>query len=74
MVAYKCDICGKYCDDVYEISGFDIYQDDWMKHGFDNDERREVRQTCKDCYVSVKEYIHAKVFKALKSSGKERTV
>ncbi len=23
--AYKCDLCGKYVDNVYEIKGFDYY-------------------------------------------------
>lgn len=64
MKAYKCDVCGKYCDDTYEVTGFDVYE------GFTK--RKEVREICEDCYIDIKEYIHAKVFKTLKPSGKEQ--
>lgn len=29
--AYRCDVCGKFCSDCYEINGFDIYPDDYAK-------------------------------------------
>ena len=29
--AYRCDVCGKFCSDCYEITGFDIYPYDYAK-------------------------------------------
>lgn|GEM_PF-6739194 len=35
MRAYKCDVCGKYCEDCYEIKDdtFDIFLSDFVDRG-----------------------------------------
>lgn len=36
MRAYKCDVCGKYCEDCYEIKDdtFDIFLSDFVDRGY----------------------------------------
>ena len=46
--AYRCDVCGKFCSDCYEITGFDIYPDDYAERGYPNVDKKTVN------YSSVK--------------------
>lgn len=65
-LAYKCDICGKYCDDCYELEAdlFDILEDDFHEYGY-NKTYYGVRHMCSDCYDNIKRYIHHKILKRL---------
>ena len=50
--AYKCDICGKYCDDIYEMSGISkpnlVYYED-IEGG--------NAEVCKQCLVKIMEFV-----------------
>ena len=61
--AYKCDICGKFCDDCYNINGFDVYPSDFEERGYlDINTKIEIRDLCKSCYNDIEKYIHDKIF------------
>lgn len=69
--AYKCDTCGKFCSNCYEISGFDIYPGDYAERGYSNvNEKTVISDVCEDCYNDIKSYIHDKVFEAAKKQIK----
>lgn len=59
MEAYKCDICGKYCDSVYENNSkmFDIYRYEARKYGLEDKDVR-FQHICEYCYKDIKRYIH----------------
>ena len=72
--AYKCDVCGKFCSDCYEINGFDIYPGDYAKRGYSNVNKKTViSEVCEDCYNDIKNYIHDKIFEAAKNLIKDST-
>ncbi len=52
--AYKCDLCGKFVDDCYRVSGINIYPSELRKMGIDKDERYEAKELCEDCYDSIR--------------------
>ena len=68
MKAYKCDVCGHYCNDVYKIDSdaFDIFPNDKVEYGIKERNRTEVRDMCECCYKDIKSYIHGKYLKRLK--------
>lgn len=69
--AYRCDVCGKFCSDCYEITGFDIYPYDYAKRGYPNvDKKTVISEVCEDCYNDIKNYIHNKVFETAKKQIK----
>ena len=69
--AYRCDVCGKFCSDCYEINGFDIYPGDYAKRGYpDVNKKTVISEVCEDCYNDIKKYIHDKVFEAAKKTDK----
>lgn len=69
--AYRCDVCGKFCSNCYEITGFDIYPGDY---GYPNVNKKTViNEICDDCYNDIKSYIHDKVFEAAKKRIKDST-
>lgn len=47
MRAYKCDVCGKYCEDCYEIKDdtFDIFLSDFVDRG-QYDKKRWKYEIC----------------------------
>lgn len=47
MRAYKCDVCGKYCEDCYEIKDdtFDIFLSDFVDRGY-HDKKRWKYEIC----------------------------
>ena len=67
MRAYKCDICGCYCDDVYKIDDdiFDVYATDKAKYGIKSRNKTEIKDICKCCYIDIKGYIHSKYLQNL---------
>lgn len=67
MEAYKCDVCGKYCEDRYIIYGttFDIFPSDFTDRGYRNKKKIEVHDLCPKCYIDIRNYIHDKVFNRL---------
>ena len=72
--AYRCDVCGKFCSDCYEINGFDIYPGDYAKRGYpDVNKKTVINEICDDCYNDIKSYIHDKVFEAAKKLIKDST-
>ena len=69
--AYKCDVCGKFCSDCYEITGFDIYPYDYAKRGYPNvDKETVVSEVCEECDNDIKNYIHNKAFETAKKQIK----
>jgi len=69
--AYRCDICGKFCSDCYQITGFDIYPSDYAKRGYpDVNEKTVISDVCENCYNDIKTYIHDKVFERAKKQIK----
>ena len=65
--AYKCDVCGKFCNDCYEIRGFDIYPDDFVERGYsDIGKRIQINELCESCHNDIRKYIHDKIFEAAK--------
>ena len=67
MRAYKCDICGHYCDDVYHIDSdtFDIYPNDKLEYGYNSRIKTELRDMCRCCFIDIKNFIHDKYFQKL---------
>ena len=57
--AYKCDICGNYCEDVYTIHGVST-----PEHSFYDHLKGDSADCCKDCYdeimVKIKKMIKLK--------------
>lgn len=74
MRAYKCDVCGKYCEDCYEIKDdtFDIFLSDFVDRGQYDKKKVEVRDLCSECYVDIKNYIHNKVFNRFKKEEESK--
>lgn len=72
MIAYKCDVCGCYCDDVYrmETDTFDVFPGDKMNYGIKDDRRTEIRDMCKCCYETIKGCIHGMYLKRLRNGEK----
>lgn len=69
--AYKCDVCGKFCSNCYEITGFDIYPNDFVERGYpDANKKVAISEVCEDCYNDIKSYIHNKVFEIAKKQIK----
>ena len=69
--AYKCDVCGKFYSNCYEITGFDIYPYDYAKRGYPNvDKKTVISEVCEDCYNDIKNYIHNKAFETAKKQIK----
>lgn len=65
--AYKCDVCGKFCSDCYQITGFDIYPGDYVERGYSNvNEKTVISDICENCYNDIKSYIHNKIFETAK--------
>jgi len=56
-VAYRCDICKEYCDDVHEISGLDIYSDIYIRYGVCPPSKIEIREVCDECYHEIFELV-----------------
>lgn len=48
MRAYKCDVCGKYCEDCYEIKDdtFDIFLSDFVDRGQYDKKKRWKYEIC----------------------------
>lgn len=61
MKAYKCDVCGKFCDAVFNISDdtFDIFPYDAMELGIE-EKHITIRDMCTNCYCDIKSFIHSK--------------
>lgn len=68
MKAYKCDVCGYYCNDVYKINSdvFDIFPSDKARYGVNEDSGTEIRDMCECCYRDIRDFIHNKHFNRLK--------
>ena len=51
MRAYKCDVCGKYCEDCFEIKDdtFDVFPSDFVDRGQYDKKKVEVRDLCSEC-------------------------
>lgn len=64
MNAFKCDICGKYCDEVYRNNDdtFDIFPNNSNNLGLGN-KHIELRDMCHCCYEDIQRYIHNKYLK-----------
>ena len=60
--AYKCDLCGKFINDCYAVSGIDIYPSDLRKMGIDQGKKHEVREICRECSEKIDEIVQ-KIFK-----------
>ena len=54
MKAYKCDMCGKYCDDAFALSG--ICKPDFSYYDFNKSEREF--HFCDTCFLNVMQYIY----------------
>lgn len=60
--AYRCDLCNKFSDDCYGISGLDIYPNELIKIGVDKSTRHEVKEICEDCHNKIK-FLVLEIFK-----------
>lgn len=74
MRAYKCDVCGKYCEDCFEIKDdtFDVFPSDFVDRGQYDKKKVEVRDLRSECYVDIKNYIHNKVFNRFKKEEESK--
>lgn len=54
MKAYKCDMCGKYVDDVYTVNG--ICKPDREYYGFAGHEGH--LDLCSNCHSNLMSYIY----------------
>lgn len=52
--AYKCDLCGKFIDDCYGVSGLDIYPQKLREIGIDKDKKHEVKELCNECHEAIR--------------------
>lgn len=71
MKAYKCDVCGKYCDDVFSNSNdiFDIFHNNARELGL-REEHINIREMCKDCFEDIQKYIFNKYLENHKAGVK----
>ena len=58
MKAYRCDICGKYCDDVYENAEntLCIFPSAAMAYGI-GEKKIEIHDMCEECFVGLQKFI-----------------
>lgn len=52
--AYRCDLCNKFVDDCYSVSGIDIYPRELREIGIEKDSRYEVKEVCEECHNKLK--------------------
>lgn len=77
MKIYKCDICGKCCEDCYELNSdtFDVFKVDFVDRGCYNNERKmKINDLCPECFEDIKKYIHDKVFQRLNKEAKDESI
>ena len=72
MEAYKCDICGKYCDYVHSLYGtFNIYPNDYVKRGYKKIKKlMPINHLCSECYHDLERYIKDKYFEHMDKNSK----
>ncbi len=58
MRAYKCDICGKYCEDCHNVYGNILIQT--KKNNFKK--MKNVNELCDNCFEDLKKYVQNKYF------------
>lgn len=68
--AYKCDLCRKFIDNCYGVSGLDTYPNELKKMGINKDERHEVKELCDDCYEAIRN-VAIEIFKKSQSLATE---
>lgn len=70
MEAYKCDICGKYCNTTYNLKNdlFDLHPYDFIKRGYRKYRMVLINDLCPECFKNIKEYVHDMYFKNLQQS------
>lgn len=56
MKAYKCDLCGKYVDDVAEIGGF-YHSRVGSGHSGRYYDENKIKEICPDCYNKIEKSI-----------------
>ncbi len=63
--AYKCDVCGKFCNDCYSVGdAFSIYPHDYAGRGYpDVQHKTQIKDMCEECYEDIRKYIHDRFFK-----------
>ena len=54
MKAYKCDMCGKYADDVFSLNG--ICKPDFKYYDFCGPDTKF--DMCENCFRNVMQYIY----------------
>lgn len=59
MKAYKCDICGEYCESVYANTNdlFDIFPNTANKLGIGKN-KIEIRDICFACHKTIQIHIN----------------
>lgn len=60
MKAYKCDICGKYCDHSHKIYSNIMVQ---TKKKSLNKKKKSINELCDSCFEDLQRYIQDKCFK-----------
>lgn len=58
MRTYKCDICGKYCEDCHNVYGNILIQT--KKNNFKK--MKNVNELCDNCFEDLKKYVQNKYF------------
>lgn len=58
MQAYKCDICGKYCD--YSYNTYGIFKVRVKKNSCKK--LKDINNLCDSCFNDLQEYIQNKYF------------
>lgn len=58
MRAYKCDVCGKYCEDCHNVYGSILIQ---AKKN-DSKKMKNVNELCDNCFEDLKKYVQDKYF------------
>lgn len=58
MRAYKCDICGKYCEDCHNV-----YGNISIQTNKNNPKKiKNVNELCDNCFEDLKKYVQNKYF------------
>lgn len=57
MKAYKCDICGKYCDYSHNIYGSIT-----IRIGSNLKKKKCINELCDSCYKNLQTYVQEKCF------------
>ena len=71
MRVYKCDICGKYCEDCHNVYGNIAIQTE--KNNFKkmkNAKMKNINELCDSCFEDLQRYVQDKYFEYMDKNSK----